>query len=135
MTDVAALRAAYPGTLPQADEDALVVCIQETVNCAQACIACADACSAYPSAAHLAQCAGSALNCADLATAVVRVLSRPTAWDHDATVAALWALEQTLRVCYRQCQKHAMDIRSCEVCADACLRCGQRCKNLLRSLE
>jgi hypothetical protein len=135
MTDVAALRDAYPGTLPQVDEDALVVCIQESVNCAQACIACADACSADPSAPHLAQCAGAALNCADLATAVVRVLSRPTPWDHDLTVAALRALEQALRVCYGHCQKHAMEIRSCEVCADACLRSGQRCKNLLRSLE
>jgi hypothetical protein len=73
MTDVAAMLNAYPGERPQVDEDTLVICIQEALNCAQACTSCADACSADPSAAHLAQCGGAALNCADMATAVVRV--------------------------------------------------------------
>jgi hypothetical protein len=132
MTDVAAMLNAYPGERPQVDEDMLVLCIQEALNCAQACTSCADACSADPSAAHLAQCAGTALNCADMATAVVRVLSRPTPYDRDVTAAALQALDEACRACYRQCQKHALEIESCQICGDACRRCAQACQRLLR---
>jgi hypothetical protein len=132
MTDVAAMLNAYPGERPQVDEDTLVSCIQEALNCAQACTACADACSADPSAPHLAQCAGAALNCADMATAVVRVLSRPTPYDRDVTAAALRALDEACRACYGQCRKHALEIESCQICGDACRRCAQACQRLLR---
>jgi hypothetical protein len=132
MTDVAAMLNAYPGEQPQVDEDTLVICIQEALNCAQACIFCADACSADSSAAHLAQCAGAALNCADMATAVVRVLSRLTPYDRDVTAAALRALDEACRACYGQCQKHALDIESCQICGAACRRCAQACQRLLR---
>jgi hypothetical protein len=132
MTDVAAMLNAYPGELPQVDEDTLVICIQQALNCAQVCTSCADACSASASAAHLAQCIGATLNCADMATAVVRMLSRPTAYDRDVTAAALRALDEACRACYGQCQKHALDIESCQICADVCRRCAEACKRLLR---
>lgn len=132
MTDVAAMLDAYPGKRPQMDDDLLVVCIQEASNCAQACTSCADACSVEPSVAHLAQCAGAALNCADMATAVVRVLSRPAPYDVDVTVAALRALDQACRACFGECQKHALEIESCQICGDACRRCAQACQRLLR---
>lgn len=132
MTDVAAMLNAYPGERPQMDDDLLVICIQEALNCAQACTSCADACSADASAAHLAQCAGAALNCADIATAVVRVLSRFTPYDVDVTAAALRALDQACRACYGQCQKHAMEVECCRICGDACRRCAQACQRLLR---
>jgi hypothetical protein len=132
MTDVAAMLNAYPGQRPQVDQDTLVIFIQEALNCAQACTSCADVCSADPSAAHLAQCAGAALNCADMATAVVRVLSRPTPYDRDVTAAALRALDEVCRACYQQCQKHALEFESCQICGDACRRCAQACQRLLR---
>jgi len=123
MTDVAAMLNAYPAERPQVDEDTLVICIQAALNCAQACTACADACSVEPSAAHLARCAGAALNCADMAFAVVRVLSRPTPYDRNVTEAALRALDEACRACYGQCQKHALEVESCQICGDACRRC------------
>jgi hypothetical protein len=132
MTDVAAMLNAYPGERPQVDEDALIICIQEALNCVQACTSCADACSAAPNAAHLAQCVGAALNCADLTSAVVRVLSRSTPYDRDVTAAALRALDEACRACYGHCQKHAMEIESCQICGDACRRCAQACQRLLR---
>ncbi|MCU7730806.1 four-helix bundle copper-binding protein [Actinoplanes sp. KI2] len=132
MTDVAAILNAHPGERRQMDDDLLVICIQEALNCAQACTSCADACSADGSAAHLAPCTGAALNCADLATAVVRVLSRPTPYDVDVTAAALQALDQACRACYQQCQKHALEIESCQICGEACRRCAQAGQRLLR---
>jgi hypothetical protein len=132
MTDVAAMLNAYPGKRPQMDEDTLVICIQEALNCAQACTACADACVADPSAAHLAQCAGAALNCADMATAVVRVLSRPTPYDREVTAAALRALDETCRASYGHCQRQALEVEYCQICGDACRRCAQACQRLLR---
>jgi hypothetical protein len=134
MTDLAAMLNAYPGTLPEIDQDALIVCVQECLNCAQACTSCADACVADPGAAHLGRCAGAALNCADVATAVVRVLSRPTAYEVDMTKVALQALIETCRVGYEECTTHALENEACRVCADACRRCAQHCRHLLRLL-
>ena len=48
MTDVAAMLNAYPGHREVIDDDALVLCIQQSLACAQACDACADACLAAP---------------------------------------------------------------------------------------
>ena len=135
MTDVVAMLNAYPGTLPQIDKDSLVICVQECLNCAQACTSCADACSADPSAAHLARCVGAALNCADIATAGVRVLSRPTPYDSELTKATLRVLIEACRACYDECRKHAPENEACRVCADASVRCAQACRHLLRSLE
>ena len=135
MTDVAAMLNAYPGTLPKIDQDALVICVQECLNCAQACTACADACSADPSAAHLGRCIGAALNCADLATAGVRVLSRPTPYDGELTKATLRVLNEACRASYDECRKHALESEACHVCADASVRCAQACRHLFSLLE
>jgi hypothetical protein len=134
MTDVAAILNAHPGKLPGVDEDALVIAVQECLNCAQSCTSCADACIAAPSAAHLGRSAGAALNCADLAMAVVRVLSRPAAYDHAVTEAALRALIETCREGYEEHRKHAQDEEVCAICAEACRKCGQACRHLLASL-
>ena len=134
MTDVAAILNAHPGTLPGIDEDALVIAVQECLNCAQSCTSCADACIADPSAAHLSRSIGTALNGADMATAAVRVLSRPTAYDRAVTEAVLRALIETCREGYEEHRKHAADNEACEICAEACRKCGQACRHLLGSL-
>ena len=133
MTDVAAILNAHPGTLPGIDEDALVIAVQECLNCAQSCTSCADACIADPSAAHLGRSTGAALNCADVATAVVRVLSRPIAYDHAVIEAVLRALLETCREGYEDHRKHAPDNEARVICAEACpqVRSG---RHLLGSL-
>ncbi|GIJ50558.1 hypothetical protein Val02_74440 [Virgisporangium aliadipatigenens] len=135
MTDIAAMLNAYPGTLPSIDDDALVICVQYCLNCAQACTSCADACAADPGAAHLVRCSGAVLNCADLATAAVRVLSRPTPYDAEVTAATLRALIEACRAAYDECRKHALENEACRICGDACRRCAQACRRLLRPLE
>jgi hypothetical protein len=97
--------------------------------------ACADACTADPAAAHLARCAGAALNCADIATAVVRVLSRPTPYDGEVTAATLRALIEACRAAYDECRKHALENEACRICGESCRRCAQSCRHLLRLLE
>jgi hypothetical protein len=134
MTDVATMLNAYPGTLPKIDEDTLVVSIQRTLNCAQVCTACADSCIAEESAAHLGRCTGLALNCSDLATATMRVLSRPTAYDAGLTRATLQTFIEACRACYDECRKHALEHEHCRVCADVCRDSAQDCRRLLASL-
>jgi hypothetical protein len=131
MTDVAAILNAHPRTVPDVDRDVLVIAIQECLNCAQTCTACADACAADSSAAHLARSAGAALNCADMAIAVMRVLSRPTAYDRAVTEAVLRALVEACREGYEEHRKHASENEACAICAEACRKCGQACRNLL----
>ena len=135
MTDVAAALNAHPRALPGIDVDTLVIAVQECLNCAQSCTSCADVCAADPSAAHVSRSIGAALNCADMATAVVRVLSRPTAYDRAVTEAVLRALIETCREGYQETRKHAAEIEACAICAEACRRCGQACRRLLDSLE
>ena len=134
MTDVAAILKAHPRTLPAIDEDALVIAVTECLNCAQSCTSCADACIADPSATHLGRSAGAALNCADMATAALRVLSRPTAYDRAVTEAVLRALIETCREGYEEHQKHALEKEACRICAEACRKCGQAGRHLLGSL-
>ncbi|MEU8607178.1 four-helix bundle copper-binding protein [Actinoplanes sp. NPDC048791] len=134
MTDVAAILNAHPRALPGIDQDALVIAVQECLNCAQSCTSCADACIADPSGAHLGRSAGAALNCADMATAAVRVLSRPTAHDRATTEAVLRALIETCREGYEEHRQHALENEACGICAEACRRCGAACRHLLGSL-
>jgi hypothetical protein len=134
MTDVAAILNAHPRPLSGIDEDALVIAVQECLNCSQSCTSCADACIADPSAAHLGRSASAALNCADMATAVARVLSRPTAYDRAVTEAVLRAVVETCREGYDEHRKHAMENEACLICAEACRKCAQACRHLLDSL-
>lgn len=135
MTDVAAILNANPRSVPGIDEDALVIGVQECLHCAQSCTSCADICIGDPTATHLGRAASVALNCADMATTVVRVLSRPTAYDRTVTEAALRALIETCRVGYEEHRKHASENDACAICAEACRKCGQACRHLLGSLE
>ena len=64
----------------------------------------------------------------------VRVLSRPTAYDHAVTEAVLRALIETCREGYEEHRKHAPDNEACVICAEACRRCGQAGRHLLGSL-
>jgi len=134
MTDVAATLNARPRPVPGIDEDALVLAVQECLNCAQSCTSCADACIVDPSVGHLGRAIGAALNCADVATAVARVLSRPTAYDRAATEAALRTLIEACRVGYEEHRKHAAENEASVICAEACRKCGQAGRHLLSSL-
>jgi hypothetical protein len=135
MTDMVAILNAHPGTTPGTDKDALVIVLQESLNCAQSCTSCADACIADPDVAHLGRAAGAALNCADMTTAAVRVLSRPTAYDRAVTEAVLRAVIETCREGYEELRKHAAESEACMICAEACRRCGQACRRLLASRD
>ena len=133
MTDVTTMRNAFPGKLPGIDEDALIICIQRTLDCAQVCTACADACVAEPDAPHLGRCIGAALNCGELAVVAMRVLSRPAAYDAEVTRAVLQAFVAASRACYDECRRHAIEHEHCRVCADVCRNAGQSCAPLLAS--
>ena len=108
----------------------LTACIYACVECAQACTGCADACIAEHDGA-LARCIRIALDCADLCHAASRVLSRQLAPD-------LGVVSMTLQLCATvcdasayECRRHAATYAHCDVCAAACRRCTDACRDLL----
>jgi hypothetical protein len=134
MNDIAAMLLAYPGPTPVVDQDAFVRCVEECQNLVSTCTACADACLAESDRADLVRCAAAALDCADIAGATLRVVSRHAGYDATVVQALLGTCIEACRWCYDQCRKHALEHEHCRICADACHRCGHACRELLTAM-
>lgn len=113
------------------DPDALARCIGACQDCAQTCTACADACLAEESVADLRRCIRLDLDCADVAEALARSLSRQTAYDPTLTKALLEACITACWVCAEECWTHAEHHAHCRLCAEACEACRASCEALL----
>jgi hypothetical protein len=135
MTDFGTMLNAYPAALVHVDADLLVLCVEECLNCAQTATACADACLADSERADLTQCVGIAANCADVAAATARVVSRRTGFDAKLTEAVLQACVEACRACYDECRRHALDHEYCRICGLACERCAHACRKVLTALR
>jgi uncharacterized membrane protein len=113
-----------------APADPLTACIYACVECAQACTACADACIAEHDRA-LARCIRIALDCADLCHATSRVLSRQLAPDLSVVSMTLQLCATVCDACAYEGRRHAAMHAHCDVCAAACRRCTDACRDLL----
>jgi hypothetical protein len=116
--------------LPFAPPDALSACIHACVESAQACTACADACVGEHDRA-LGRCIRINLDCADVCTAVSRVLSRQLAPDLGVVSMSLQLCAAVCDACAYECRRHAAMHAHCDVCAAACRRCTDACRDLL----
>ena len=117
---------------PALDADLLAAAIDALLECSQSCTACADACLGEHDEPK--DCVTSDLNCADVCTATMRVLSRQTAYHPAMTREILQACEAVCRECAEICEEHADHHEHCRVCAEACRRCEQACRKLLDNL-
>ncbi|TDQ53448.1 four-helix bundle copper-binding protein [Actinorugispora endophytica] len=124
----------YPKSLGGVDREKLRACIDACYECAQACTACADACLSEDTAAGLAKCVRTNLDCADQCDTTGRVLSRHTGYDANMTRAILEACAQSCKACADECALHAEQYEHCRVCAEACRRCEMVCRELIASL-
>jgi hypothetical protein len=120
----------YPGKFGFPADD-LAAAIEACIDCAQTCTACADACLAEDDVAQLRRCIATDLNCADICSAVGRLLSRQTDYDAQVTQRALEACIRACVACADECEKHAQHHRHCGVCAEVCRACAAACTELL----
>ncbi|HEV2981989.1 MAG TPA: four-helix bundle copper-binding protein [Solirubrobacteraceae bacterium] len=113
------------------DANLLAATIDATSDCAQACIADADADLREDDVKTMITCIRLCLDCADVCTATVGVISRRAAYDQAVTGPLLEACAATCARCGDECERHARTHSHCRVCAEACRRCEQACRDLL----
>jgi hypothetical protein len=124
----------YPGTL-NADAGVLAATLDALSDCAQACAADADADLAEQNLAEMVRCIRLCLDCVDVCTATLGVVSRQTAYEPTITRPLLEACVATCKSCGDECARHAPHYEHCRVCEQACRRCEQACRELLGVLK
>ena len=124
----------YPGTL-NADAGVLAATLDALSDCAQACAADADADLAEQNLAEMVRCIRLCLDCVDVCTATLGVVSRQTAYEPTITRPLLEACVATCKSCGDECARHAPHYEHCRVCEQACRRCEQACRELLGALK
>jgi hypothetical protein len=124
----------YPGTV-NADAGVLAATLDALSDCAQACAADADADLAEQNLAEMVTCIRLCLDCTDVCTATLGVVSRQTAYDPTITRPLLEACVATCKSCGDECARHAPHYEHCRVCEQACRRCEQACRELLGVLK
>jgi hypothetical protein len=125
--------ATYPASI-NLDRAALARTIDALIACEQACTACADACLSEPDPTVLAKCIRTNLDCADICSTTVRILSRHTGYDANLSRAQLQACLVACRSCGDECAAHAPALEHCRICADACRVAEQSCRDLLAAM-
>jgi len=123
----------YPSTF-NVDADLLAATTDAVNDCAQACTACADDDLSEPDVTDLVKCIRLCLDCAEVCTATVRVISRQTQYDANLTRSLLQACATACKSCGDECQRHAQMHEHCQVCAEACRRGEQACRQLLAAM-
>jgi len=122
-------------TSAPADAGLLAATIDALSDCAQACTADVDADLSEQNVAEMVLCIRLCLECTDICTATVGVISRPAAYDPEVTRPLLEACVASCRSCGDECERHAHMHPHCRVCAEACRRCEQACRELLAALK
>ena len=117
------------------DPGLLAAAIDAASDCAQACTADADADLAEQDLAEMVKCIRLCLDCTDVCTATLGVVSRQTAYDPTITRPLLEACVATCKSCGDECARHAPHYEHCRVCEQACRRCEQACRELLDVLK
>ena len=115
------------------DAKSLADAISACLECAAVCTMCADACAAEANVAELRRCIRLNLDCADICTAVARVLGR-TGEPHSGALGSVFeACAEICVGCAAECQKHSMH-EHCRRCAEACSRCARACQAMVSVL-
>ena len=124
-------------TSPGFDVDAAVLAgaIDALNDCAQACAADTDADLGEPNVAELVKCIRLCVNCTDVCSATVAVVSRSAEHEADVTRPLLEACVAICKRCGDECEHHARLHEHCRVCAEACRRCEQACRQLLTAMS
>jgi hypothetical protein len=124
----------YQGTVT-ADASVPAAAIDVLSDCAQACTADADADLGEQNLAEMVTCIRLCLDCADVCTATIGVVSRQAGYDANVTRPLLEACVTICKSCGDECRRHAQHYEHCRVCEQACRVCEQACRELLSALK
>jgi hypothetical protein len=113
----------------------LAATIDTLSDCSQDCTADADDDLSEQNLPEMVKCIRLCLDCTDVCTATLRVVSRQTEYDANLTRAQLQACVVACRSCGDECERHAQMHAHCRVCAEACRRCEQACRELLAAMK
>jgi uncharacterized membrane protein len=83
----------------------------------------------------MVKCIRLCLDCADICTTTAGVTSRQTDYDANVTRPLLQACAAVCKSCGDECERHATMHAHCLVCAEACRRCEQACRDLLAAMN
>jgi hypothetical protein len=123
----------YPRSF-NVEAEIIARCVEACQECAQACSACADDCLSEESVADLVKCIRLDQDCADVCVATARVVNRQTEYDAEVTRSILEACVQVCSSCGDECEAHAGMHEHCRICAEACRRGEQACRELLEAI-
>jgi uncharacterized membrane protein len=124
-------------TYPRAvsvDADLLAAVIDALSDCAQACTADIEADLSEHDLADMVRCIRLCLDCTDVCTATVGLVSRLAEYDANVIRPMLEACAAVCRSCGDECGRHAPHHAHCRVCEQACRRCEHACRDLLDAL-
>jgi hypothetical protein len=124
----------YPRAL-SVDAGVLAATIDALSDCAQACTADVAADLGEQNVAEMVGCVRLCLDCADICTATLGVLSRQADRDAVVTRPMLEACAAICQGCGEECERHARMYEHCRICAEACRRCEQACRELLQAIK
>jgi len=124
----------YPASAG-ADAGVLAATIDALSDCAQACTADVDADLSEQNVAEMVTCIRLCLDCTDVCTATVGIISRPAGYDASVTRPLLEACVASCKSCGDECERHARMHGHCRVCAEACRRGEQACREFLAALK
>jgi Domain of Unknown Function (DUF326) len=99
-------------------------------SCAESCVACADACLGEEDIQTMRHCIRTCLDCADVCQTTAKLLTRQTESDSHLIEAQLQGCVIACQICGAECEKHSSKMAHCRVCAEACHRCEEACKEL-----
>jgi hypothetical protein len=112
------------------DGQAWVEGIKASWSCAESCVACADACLGEQDMETIRRCIRTCLDCADVCGTTAKLLTRQTESDSHLIEAQLESCIIACEVCGSECDKHSSKMAHCQICAEACHRCEQSCRDL-----
>jgi Domain of Unknown Function (DUF326) len=123
---------AYPSAWT-VDAGVLAAAIDALSDCAQACNADNAADLSEPNVTEMVRCIRLCLDCVDVCTATVGVITRQAEYDANLIRPLLEACVAICQSCGDECDRHA-HMPHCQVCAQACRRCERACRELLDAL-
>jgi hypothetical protein len=117
------------------DADVLAAAIDALSDCAQACNADNAADLGEQNVTEMVKCVLLCLDCTDICTATVGIISRQTEYDATVTRRLLQACVAICKTCAGECERHAGMHEHCRVCGEACRRCEQACSAFLDQIS
>jgi hypothetical protein len=117
--------------MPGMDMSAMQECIEACSAAAMASTMCADACMSDGTM----RCAAMCMNMADVATATMRMMMRPTGYDMAAMQSMMSACMAMGEACAAECRMHADMHDHCRICAMACEAMVDACKRAMASMS